>query len=94
MHVKKEHIQTAQTLMRRCVVYDQALIHFALIADKSTKGAYQEVVPTSSQILSKLDLERLILVLGICFVHITSRIHQDCDRIFPYFCPNAHCTYA
>ena len=33
----------------------------------------------------KLDLERLILVQRTLFVHITSRIHQNCDRIFPYF---------
>ena len=38
-------------------VYDQAIIHFVLIGDKSSKGAYKGVIPTSSQILSKLDLE-------------------------------------
>ena len=31
-------------------VYDQDLFHFALIGDE----AYEEVIPTSSQILSKL----------------------------------------
>ena len=55
-------------------VYDQALIHFG---DKSSKGAYEEVIPTSSQILPKLDLERLILVLRTRLIHITSRIHQN-----------------
>ena len=49
------------------------------------KGAYEEVIPTS-QILSKLELERLILlVLHSHFVHITSRINKNCNRIFPYF---------
>ena len=33
----------------------------------------------SFTILSKLDLERLILVLCTHFVHITSRIHQNCE---------------
>ena len=42
-------------------------------------------ISTSSQILSNLDLERLMLVLRTRFVHITSRIHQNCDRIFTYF---------
>ena len=53
------------------IVYDQVLIHFVLIGDKSSKGAYEEVIPTLSQILSKLDLERLILVLRTLFVYIT-----------------------
>ena len=48
------------------IVYDQALVHFALIGD----GAYEEVILTSSQILLKWNLDRLILVLGTCFVHI------------------------
>ena len=51
-------------------VYGQALIHFALIGDKSLKGAYKEVISTS-HIMSKLDLVRLILVLRTRFVHIT-----------------------
>ena len=55
------------------IVYDQALIYFALIGDKSSKGAYEEAIQTSSQILSKFDLERLILVLCTPFVHITSK---------------------
>ena len=58
--------------------YEQALIHFALIGDKSSKVAYKEVIPTSSQILSKLDLEILILVLSTRFVHITSRTLLNC----------------
>ena len=33
--------------------------------------------------MSKLDLERLILVLRTCFV-------QNCDKIFPYFIPNVY----
>ena len=37
-------------------VYDQALIHFALIGDKSSKGAYEELISASSQIMSKLDV--------------------------------------
>ena len=51
-------------------VNDQALIHFALIGDKSSKGAYKEVIPTPPQILSKLDVEILILVL--------------CSRLYTY----------
>ena len=35
---------------------------------------------------SKLDLERLILVLRTHFVHITPRIYQNCDRISPNVC--------
>ena len=67
-------------------MYDQALLtHFALIGDKLSKGVYEEAIPTSSQILSKLELERLVLVLRTLFIHITSRIHQNCDRIFPFF---------
>ena len=34
---------------------------------------------------TKLDLEKLICALSTRFVHITSRIHQNCGRIFPYF---------
>ena len=36
-------------------VYDQALIQVALIGD----GASEEVIPTSSQILSKFDLDKI-----------------------------------
>ena len=39
----------------------------------------------SLQILSKLDLEKLLLVIRTHFVLITSRINRNCDRIFPYF---------
>ena len=60
-------------------LYDQALIHFALIGDKSSKG------DTSSQILSKINIGSTHT-----FKHIRSRIHQNCDRIFPYFCPNVY----
>ena len=35
--------------------YAQLLIHFALISDKSSKRAIDEVIPTSSEILSKFD---------------------------------------
>ena len=56
-------------------VYEQAIIHFALIGD----GAYEEVIPTSSQIMSKLDLKRIILVLRTRFVHISAIIHHNCD---------------
>ena len=65
-------------------IYDQTLIHIALIGGCL---GYEEVILTSSQILSKLDLERLILVLRIRLSHIKSRIHQNCDRIFPYLGP-------
>ena len=44
----------------------------------------------SSQILSKVDLESLILLLRTRFVHVKSRIHQNCDIIFPYFGPNVY----
>ena len=38
-------------------VFDQALIHFALIGDKSSKSnSNQRVIPTSSQILSKINI--------------------------------------
>ena len=53
-------------------------------------GAYEEVIQTSSQVLSNLDLERFILVLRTRFVHITSRNHQNCDTIFPCFGPNVY----
>ena len=59
-------------------VYDQALIHFALIGGCL---GYEKVILTSPQILSKLDLDRLILVLRTRVVHITSIIRQNCDRI-------------
>ena len=50
-------------------------------------GASEEVIPTSSEILSKLDLERFILVhvFRTRFVHITLKIHHNCDVSFPYF---------
>ena len=69
------------------IVYDQALIHFALIGDKSSKGAYEEAIRTSSQILSKLDLEINIgSIINIAQVlYTTSIIRQNCGRIFPYF---------
>ena len=41
----------------------------ALMGIKSLNGAYEEVIPTSSQNLSKLNLERLKLVRRTCFVH-------------------------
>ena len=44
----------------------------------------------SSQILSKLDLARLILLLCTRFVHIKSRINRNCDRIFLYVGPNEY----
>ena len=37
----------------------------------------------ASQILSKLDSERLIL-------HVKSRIHQNCGRVFSYFGPDVY----
>ena len=43
-------------------------IHFALIGDKSSKGTYEVMIRTSSEVLSKLDLERLILVLSARFI--------------------------
>ena len=58
-----------------------ALINFALIGDGAYEGGDINIITN----LSKLDLERLILVLRTHFVHITSRIHQNCDRILPYF---------
>ena len=61
-----------------------------LTSDKSSKGAYEEVIPTSSQTLSKLDLEISKLVLRTLFVHITPRIHQNSDRIFKYFGPSVY----
>ena len=61
-------------------VYVHALIHFSLICD----GASDKVIPTSSHILSKLDEEKLILVLRTRFVHIASRIHHNCDIKIPY----------
>ena len=73
--------------------YAQALMHFAFNSKKSSNGAYMaydEVIPTSSQILSKLDSMRLILVLRTRFVHITSKIHLNCDRIFTYFGSNVY----
>ena len=44
-------------------------------------GVYEEVTQTSSQILSKLDLERLILVLRICFEE-SIRIVIESSHIF------------
>ena len=41
----------------------------ALIGIKSSNGAYKQVIPTSSQNLSKLNLERLQLVRRTRFVH-------------------------
>ena len=32
------------------------LHHFVLIGEKSSKGVYEEVIPTPSQILSKLNI--------------------------------------
>ena len=55
--------------------------------------AFEEVIQTSSQILSKLDLERLILVLRTRFVDITPvsiRIAIETSHIFG---PNVN-TYA
>ena len=49
---------------------------FKLMIDHQN-GAYEEVIPTSSQILSKLDLDILILVQRTRFVHITSIINQN-----------------
>ena len=37
-------------------------------------------------------LDRVILLLCTRFVHVTSRIHQKCVRIVPYFLSN--CVYA
>ena len=54
------------------------------------KGAYEEVIPTSSQILSKLDLERLILVLRTHFVHITSRSIRTVIESSHIFVPNVY----
>ena len=31
------------------IVFDQALIHFALIGDEQPKGAFEGVIPTSSK---------------------------------------------
>ena len=53
-------------------VYEHAFIHFALIGDTY----HQRGVPTSSQI---------IIGSTHTFWNITSRIHLNCDRIFPYF---------
>ena len=64
-----------------------------LIAD----SAYEEVIPTSSQILSKLDLERLILDLRTRFVHITSKfiiiVIQSSHIFGPNVYANAFCVY-
>ena len=45
--------------------------------------------------------ERITLVVRIRFIHISSRIHQNCDRIFLFFDPNVYalaflriCSYA
>ena len=69
-----------------------ALIHFALIGD----DAYEEVIPISSLILSKLDLERLKLVLRTLLLHIALRIYQNFDKILPYFWPKCvrKCVFA
>ena len=68
---------------------------------KSSKGAYEEVTPTSSQILSKLDLEINIGSMHMFFVYITSRIHQNCIKHSHIFYPNVYalaflciCSYA
>ena len=57
-------INTLLVMVDYKIVYDQALIHFALIGDKSSKGAYEEAIPTSSQILRTI------------FIHIRSRIQN------------------
>ena len=81
MHAENEYIQTVYTQMRR---RKTRLMTRPSFSDKSSKGAYEEMIQASSQILSKLDLERLILVLRTRFVHITSIIHHNSDRFFPY----------
>ena len=44
-------------------------------------GAYEEMIPTSSQILSKLALERIILVICTCFEE-SIRILIESSHIF------------
>ena len=63
-----------------------ALNHFSLIGD----GAYEEVIPISSLILSKLDLERQKLGLRTLLLHIASRIHQNSDKILHNFGQNVY----
>ena len=72
-------INTLLVIIYYKIVYDQALIHFALIGDISSKG---DTMYQHHHKVSKLDLDRLILTLEILFCSHNIRVVIESSNIY------------